>query len=316
MTALDRRYFIRIAAALVPLLAAGGAAGQTPPRLLLVHGRSQGGRTEDELLAEWTGAFRAGAEAAGVPIPGDLDMVLPFYGDKLDEVVARFNLPLRDEITTRGDAVQDDYMAFQAEIAEEMRQAAGVTDEEIDEAYGDNPRARAPWNWEWVQAIFKAIDKKRPGVIEGVLESFMRDVYIYLNSSGARGLIDSIVTDRLDSRPTIAVAHSLGTVVMYNILREESDLDVPLFVTLGSPLGIGAVKRRFRPLKFPASVGRWINAFDERDVVALNALDATVFPVSPEIANITDIRNQTGNRHGIAGYLDKASVVEPVLRSF
>ena len=126
-------------------------------------------------------------------------------------------------------------------------------------------------------------------------------------------IIDGIVTERLDARPTIVVAHSLGTVVMYNILRNTSVLNVPLFVTLGSPLGIRAIRRRFRPLRYPANVGPWINAFDERDVVALNPLDQKSFPVTPQISNINNIDNQTDNRHGIIGYLDKPEVTQPIL---
>ncbi|WP_282127118.1 alpha/beta hydrolase [Roseobacter litoralis] len=265
------------------------------------------------MLQEWTGALLEGAWAAGVELPADLEIVLPFYGDALDEVVREFELPLTSEITTRGDAFQDEFLLFQEEIVSEIRASQGITDQQIDEIYGNNPRERAPWNWEWVQAIIKAIDRHTPSVSQGFLETFMRDVFIYLQSSGARSIIDGIVMERLDARPTIVVAHSLGTVVMYNILRNTSALNTPLFVTLGSPLGIRAIQRRFRPLRYPANVGPWINAFDERDVVALNPLDQQSFPVMPQIANINNIDNQTDNRHGIVGYLDKSEVALPIL---
>ena len=308
----NRRQVMQLAA-LCYLVSVSPTAAQTRPRLLLVHGRSQGGRSEAELLQEWTGALLEGARAAGIELPSDLEIVLPFYGDALDDVVREFELPLTSEITTRGDAFQDEFLVFQEEIVSEIRASQGITDQQIDEIYGDNPRERAPWNWEWVQAIIKAIDRHTPSVTQGFLETFMRDVFIYLQSSGARSIIDGIVTERLDARPTIVVAHSLGTVVMYNILRNTSALNVPLFVTLGSPLGIRAIRRRFRPLRYPANVGPWINAFDERDVVALNPLDTQSFPVTPQISNINNIDNQTDNRHGIIGYLDKPEVTQPIL---
>ena len=182
--------------------------------------------------------------------------------------------------------------------------------------YGDNPRERAPWNWEWVQAIIKAIDRNIPSLTQSFLETFMRDVFIYLRSSRARSIIDGVVMERLDARPTIIVSHSLGTVVIYNILRNTSSLNAPLLVTLGSPLGIRAIQRRFRPLRYPANVGSWINAFDERDVVALNPLDQESFPVTPQIANISSIDNETNNRHGIVGYLNKSEIVLPILNAF
>ena len=61
------------------------------------------------------------------------------------------------------------------------------------------------------------------------------------------------------------VSHSQGTMIAYDVLREMSDLDVPLFVTVGSPLGIQEVQDRLRKftkqkhLAVPPCVKRWIN---------------------------------------------------------
>lgn len=37
------------------------------------------------------------------------------------------------------------------------------------------------------------------------------------------------------------------------------------------------------------------------DIVALNPLDSTHFPVAPKIANYGGVENTTGNHHGIGG---------------
>lgn len=63
-------------------------------------------------------------------------------------------------------------------------------------------------------------------------------------------------------------------------------------------------------------MGRWLNGYDERDVVALFPLDADNFDVTPAIENINDLRNQTDNRHGISGYLDKPGIAGPVVAMF
>ena len=57
------------------------------------------------------------------------------------------------------------------------------------------------------------------------------------------------------------------------------------------------------PLRSPACVRDWFNAYDDRDVVALVALDDKAFDVNPRIENKGDVLNFTDNRHGIAGYL-------------
>ena len=75
-------------------------------------------------------------------------------------------------------------------------------------------------------------------------------------------------------------------------------------MTVGSPLGIRAIKERIaKPLRVPSCVKSWFNAYDDRDVVALVGLDARNFPVTPLIENKSDVKNFTENRHGIAGYL-------------
>ncbi|UWR91709.1 alpha/beta hydrolase [Phaeobacter inhibens] len=284
-----------------------------PERILFVHGRAQGGRAPDEVRAEWMAAFRAGLSKAGVKNPDGIDIQLPFYGDALDEITAQFGLPLASKINTRGDALQDEFLIFQEEVANEMRQGAGITDDQIDAEYGDNPREKGPLNWEWVQAIVRAIDRNATGLSQRAIEVFLRDVFLYVSRPGVQRAIDGIVNAGLDDRPTVVVGHSLGSVVAFNILSQRSDTRVPLFVTLGSPLGIRAIRRRFTPLKFPQGVSGWFNAFDPRDIVALYPLDAANFDVLPAVENAADIDNQTDNRHGISGYLDKARIASRVV---
>ena len=108
------------------------------------------------------------------------------------------------------------------------------------------------------------------------------------------------------------MAHSLGTVVAYNILRNDPrSLQMRKLVTVGSPLAIRAVRRSLVPLKSPKA-DAWFNAFDPRDIVALNPLDAANFPVVPEIENKGDVDNFTDNRHGIGGYLSDPVVAREI----
>lgn len=117
------------------------------------------------------------------------------------------------------------------------------------------------------------------------------------------------------SSGAIIVSHSLGTVVAYNVLRRKSVeyQDYPLFVTLGSLLGINAIKSKFElPISHPEAVKRWYNAFDKRDVVALNALDSSHFPVSPSVLNNNQVKNNSANRHSITGYLNDGDVAKEI----
>jgi hypothetical protein len=165
-----------------------------------------------------------------------------------------------------------------------------------------------------VQALLRAIERYGGGMSQGALEVFTRDVFLYTTRAGARDEIDRIVASQLTEEPTVVVGHSLGSVVGYTLLRSDRrSLQIPLFVTVGSPLGIRAIRDHFRPLRFPTSVRAWYNAFDPRDVVALQSLDAANFPVVPAIENNSAVNNHTTNRHGIVGYLDDPGVAKQIL---
>ena len=193
-------------------------------------------------------------------------------------------------------------------VLEEMRQSAGITEQQIADVEGAEVIEKGPLNWGWVRGILKAVDKYVPGGSGSGIALATHDVYLYLRNPGVRDEIEEGVRQALvPGVPTVVVAHSLGTVVAYNLLRREGKEQgwiVPLLVTVGSPLGVTAIKAALRPIRHPACVAHWYNAMDRRDVVALYPLDSGHFDVSPAIENQTDVRNQTSNRHSISGYLN------------
>jgi hypothetical protein len=278
-----------------------------------VHGRSQAGLDSERLKSDWLAAFRRGVEALGRTFPADIEVAFPYYGDKLEKLVSASNVPLTDDIQARG-GQDNEFLAFQHQIAEEVRQRAGVTDAQVDAEYTETARPRGPLNWQWVQAILRAIDKHGGGLSQSALEAFTRDVFLYITHPGVRAEIDEVVGASLTEAPTVVVGHSLGSIVTYSVLRSDTrKLRVPFYLTVGSPLGIRAVRDQFRPLRFPLPVKAWFNAFDPRDVVALYPLDKDNFPVTPAIENFAQVRNHTDNRHGIVGYLDNREVAKKLL---
>jgi hypothetical protein len=267
----------------------------------------------DDLKAEWLGAFREGAQRVSRTLPAELNVAFPYYGDALARFTRELGVPLTSDIRARGGPEQDEFLEFQAELAETLRQRAGITDAQVNEEYGLNPKPKGPLNWEWVQAILRTLDN-HGGILGGrALELFTRDVFLYTRRPTVRQAIDRIVAPALAGGPCIVVSHSLGSVVAYSVLRAQAKAQVPLYVTLGSPLAIRAVRDMFVPLRFPGPpVQAWLNAFDQRDVVALYPLDRDNFPVAPPIQNYASVDNPTPNRHGIIGYLKDPHVVERI----
>jgi len=292
----------------------------TAARLVFVHGRAQEGKDAVALKAEWVGALRKGLVKGGLALPlADADIRFPYYGDTLAALVDGSG-PVPDVVVRGTDPASEDEQRFQQAVLEEVMAVAGITDAQVDAVLDDDVRQRGPLNWEWVQGILVAIDNLVPGASGASIALATRDVYQYLRNPGVRRTIDDGVRQAmLPGVPTVVVAHSLGTVVAYNLLRREgaaAGWNVPLFVTLGSPLGVKAIRQSVAPISHPSCVDRWFNAMDERDVVALYPLDSTRFDVTPPIRNKTDVRNHTRNRHGIDGYLDDAEVARCIRTEF
>jgi metacaspase-1 len=107
------------------------------------------------------------------------------------------------------------------------------------------------------------------------------DFTVYMVSDSVRAAVlqrfTSVVKPLLDSGAELdIVSHSWGTVVAYEGLRElagggMTQQRVRNFITVGSALSIGPVKRRLRPEnrdgRRPAMVRRWINLNAQGDVV-------------------------------------------------
>ena len=139
-------------------------------------------------------------------------------------------------------------------------------------------------------------------------------MYLYTKRDGVKTEINKIVAAELsEQEPTVIVGHSLGSVVAYSVLRQDTRaLQVTSLVTLGCPLGVRPIRNQFAPLKFPKLAKAWYNAFDQKDVVALYPLDDKNFPVKPEVTNNPNVINETGNHHGIAGYLSDSAVSQVI----
>ena len=268
----------------------------------MVHGRAQEGKDAAALEKEWRDALGYGASRANVTIPPGTTVSFPFYGDLLADLIKQLDAPLGVDVNAKGpnpDAIQD----LRGEIIGEIAAAMGITDADIRRELGGQPVQKGPQNWEWIQATLRALDRI-PGFNSRAIDLVTRDVYVYLQNPAVRAAVDRTVAEAMGDEPCVVLAHSLGTVVAYNVLSRRPAPAVPRFVTVGSPLGIRGIKRMLdSPLRNPPCVRSWFNAYDDRDVVALAALDARHFDISPPIENKSDVRNFTDNRHGIAGYL-------------
>ncbi|MEU3290110.1 hypothetical protein [Streptomyces longwoodensis] len=128
------------------------------------------------------------------------------------------------------------------------------------------------------------------------------------------------VLDGLDhARPLVVVSHSLGTAVAYEALHEYEGT-VSLWVTLGSPLALGAVvldRLVPRPAVCPENVAAWLNFWDRDDVVAGRPhLAKWISPNSDGVKAVTERVDSSGIwTHTATKYLEHAAVARPVIEA-
>lgn len=282
-------------------------------KLIFIHGRAQGGKNQKVLRENWINTFKLGLEKSGLtlPIPEE-NILFPYYGDLLDKLVDEFNKPVK-EIIKKGNVTSSNDARFFHDFLLEIAENANITTEKIEEQNPDIITEKGPLNWEWIQSILKAIDKNSVWS-EASIKKFTYDVFLYLTIDAIRNEINNEVMKVISDEHCVVVGHSLGTIVSYNILRDTTTLNVCKFITIGSPLGINAVKKHLKtPIKMPDCIKNgWFNAYDDRDVVALNPLNQQHFNINPSIKNKNDVNNQTSNRHGIEGYLNDKVVAKEI----
>lgn len=281
--------------------------------LVMIHGRSQQNKDSVALKEEWLASLRAGMAKTRLTMPVPDERVrFPYYGDALWDLVEGRPDGEVTEVIVRGSGGDRLEEKLVEEVAREVQERAGITDDQVMKMMDDDVIDRGPLDWEFTQGILRAVDRYVPFGSGASIALATRDVYRYLTNVAIRDAIETGVLAAMEPGvPTVVVSHSLGTVVAYNLLRREGKSrgwEVPVFITLGSPLGIRGIKKRLAPISHPECAGAWKNAMDERDVVALYPLTTRNFSVDPEIENKSDVDNHTRNRHGIAGYLEDPAV--------
>jgi hypothetical protein len=128
------------------------------------------------------------------------------------------------------------------------------------------------------------------------------------------------VLDGLDpERPLVVVSHSLGTVVAYEALHEFEGA-VPLWVTLGSPLALGAVvldRLVPRPASCPPNVASWLNYWDRDDIIVGRPhLARWISPSRNGVKAVTERVNSPGLwTHTATKYLAHPAVAGPVIKA-
>jgi hypothetical protein len=280
-------------------------------KVVFVHGRAQEGKVDTDLEKTWKSAVLTGFAAARLPALDAFDTVFPYYGDLLFKLTDEASREAFNVLVDRGAAASApsaEEQEFTQAIVLEIAQRKGLSLDAIAAEANEPVVDRGVQNWKIVLAALRLLDRV-PGVGQSSVELLTRDVWYYLTKKGIRLKINAIVDDAIPrEEPCVIVSHSLGTIVAYNLLMNRSKRDnIRAWITIGSPLGINAIYSRLPsdigPRKAPEGVGRWFNARDSEDTVALYEIPPSEYRGSPIVSNDSSVDNKSDNKHGIVDYL-------------
>ncbi|QTD31712.1 endopeptidase [Pseudomonas fluorescens] len=292
-------------------------------KVIFVHGRSQQHKDPVALAKQWERALLEGFTRIGTPYAGKLDFTYPYYGDALFDAVDKASTENFQELVNKGassagpDAQEQEFLW---QVIREMAAQNGITEDQIAREASGDVDIKGLQNWPAILAALRLLDKIK-GTGASMIELITRDVWYYLTKKGIRLKVNQIVDLQLPKDDEcIIVAHSLGTIVAYNLLMNRQPVNnVKAFITLGSPLGIKAIYDRLpsdvSPRKAPPNVGLWDNLRDKRDTVALYEIGKGVFGGAPIVLNNSNVINGSDNRHGIVEYLQDP-IVAGLIRKF
>jgi len=292
-------------------------------KIVFIHGRSQENKVQAELQDVWLQAAIRGVAAAGLaslPELATASVVLPYYGNLLFQLTDEAGRAAFKTLVDRGadaSAPPAEEQEFTQKMIFEMAAAQGITLDRIAAESGETVVERDIQNWKAVLAALRLLDKL-PHIGQSSIELFTRDVWYYLTKKGLRLQIDAIVDAAIPrDEPCVVVSHSLGTIVAYNLLMNRSPrTNIKALITIGSPLGIESIWSRLpsdtSPRKAPEGVGRWFNARDPQDTVALYEIAPTVYRGGPAVTNYSGVANGSDNKHGIVQYLEDKVIAKAI----
>jgi hypothetical protein len=221
-------------------------------QLVITHGRSHEFNIPSLTQRPLEEAIRWGLERVGSPAFAVIPISLAFYGDYW-----------RPDAGTRSLDVEAGSSApteLQRQVAGDILLASGsvAEAEPIPRVFG----------WDTLNGLATVLDQHlHSGDL--MVRLFLDDVESYFGNDRLRSLALDRVEEAIQATgdDVILLGHSLGSVVVYDLLRERAGLPVRALITLGSPLGLPTVRRRLTLCRFPNAVERWVNVFDPRDFV-------------------------------------------------
>ncbi|MCF9045640.1 hypothetical protein [Acinetobacter nectaris] len=288
-------------------------------KIIFIHGINQQNFDAQSFEHHWSDVFNIGLEKNNLDITSkDINLEFPFYGDIL---------------TTRKmkNAVHLNTMNPNWAFFEKLPKLKERNKEKIQKAleipllphYDESQKYSLKRKFFLLSQLAKDHVLKEmvillnhfPNLHESLVQKFISEAYLYWYDTTFKKEIHARIISCFEKgEKHIVVAHSLGTVIAYNVLHELSkDYPIERFITLASPLPFNVVQRHIvSPIQRPEALhGDWYNFYSRDDYLTTFPMTPPRFNLSPKVDNhlITTFADKP---HEIIGYLQHPHVIRSI----
>ena len=174
----------------------------------------------------------------------------------------------------------------------------------------------------WIYRVGDMFPFLIPHLASERVELHLRDLRRYVRNGNAIGdhtreMLKMPLRAAAESRrPILLIAHSMGSVIAYDVLWEMShdgrdEIEVSLLLTTGSPLGQTYLQRRIfgndrsGEERFPTNMSRWINLAAAGDMTAIDPVLKNDFGEMVDLQLVEDIEDiEIFNHYRLNGELN------------
>jgi hypothetical protein len=239
--------------------------------IVCVHGIGQQLKGEETIATEWRDALRDGMKLAGAlshELPDNSDIATPFYGDLFREQGTTKSPYVPYQLADLDPGTETELVQAWLQVAE-----AGSTVGKVHLG----TQGKSGWQPKIIQQMAVALLRYPffSTLTERLFVGSVKQVRAYFANSSTRQAIRNRVMAKLQPATKLVIAHSLGSVVAYEVLCELRGHVAPTFITLGSPLGLpNIIFDRLYPKPtankgvWPGDARSWINITDRHDIIA------------------------------------------------
>lgn len=288
-------------------------------RIVFIHGMNQQNYNATTLKQYWLALFQTGLNNAHIDLDVNLlDISLPFYGDLLTKHQLKNSLDLNTFLPKSWERIRLPFHLIQnSTIVNEPHPNISALP-----TFNPNQSPSMSQRLSLVSALSKDHVLKEliiflshyPKLHLSLIQKFLIETYLYLENEEFMHEVDQRITQHLQPNENhIIVAHSLGTVIAYNLLHRIRDFRIQTLITLGSPLAYKVIQDKLPiPISRPKQLkGDWINVYSSDDYLTAFPLLKAPFDFHPAIINLP-IHTPVSTPHKIAGYLEHPLVIQSI----